>query len=766
MAWRAVRPSSWAILLAAAVLGVVAMTETVGGPIERALEPLRFGVHQTAASGKTVIVEMDAASAGLIRRWPWPRRNYAIVADRLRAAGAASIVFDVDLSAPSDPRDDATLAAALKRADGLVALPTFSQQAGANDRRRLDALPLPAFRDHVALASVSMAPDTDGLVRAMPFATVTAGTPRPSLSAYIAARRGVADAAFPVNFSIDPATIPRLSFVAVRDGRFAPAAVRGRNVLIGATAIEMGDRYATTFRGVLPGVVIQALAAETLIAGVPGTGSGLLVFGLALLLAAPMTRAQGSGAIGAWLIASLAILSALVLLAQHWLSLYFPLAAGCSMLLGAAAPSLARDVAGRIRAERLTDEATGLPNQRAFLARALEGCGELAVVQINNLDALSAVLGDDADHAVTRTAERLRLISADNIVFRVRSHHLAFCLAGEQPVADAMAALRALLLEPVEVGGRKVDVAVAVGVAGDGERADRLTNAALAAEQATHDGAFWRRSSVDYGSLERSVSLMGELDAAIAAGQIAVHYQPKLCLATGRIASAEALVRWLHPERGHIPPDAFIPLAEQTDRIGPLTLHVLEAVLHDVARWRAAGHEVTAAVNISAKLLSSTPFNAAVDHLLAASPVPAAALIFEVTESAAMSDPTSAVAALQRYRDRGIAVSMDDYGTGQSTLTYLRRLPLSELKIDRSFVQHAHKRAQDALLVRSTIELAHQLGLKVVAEGIEDEGSLKLLREYGCDFAQGYLIAKPMAYPAFVTLLATKNIVVQQRVVA
>lgn len=755
MGWRNPRRSSWLIGLAAASMGIVGLLPSVGGPVDRALEPFRFGLYERPASGRTVVVEMDASSAAAIQRWPWPRRNYAIVVDRLRAAGATSIVFDVDFSAPSDPRDDATLADALARSRGLVALPTFGQQAGSNDQRHLDALPVPALRDHVSLASVSVSTDVDGLVRTMPLATITAGLPRPSLSAYIAATQGRADAFFPINFSIDPGTVPKLSFVAVRDGRFDPSAVRGRNVLIGATAIEMGDRYVTPFRGVLPGVVIQALASETLIAGLPREGSGVVVLALALLLSILIVGARRSAIIALSLVGSALLLSIIVLGFQHGFSWYFPMAPGLMALLGAAVPSFARDVAGRFRRQLLVDEATGLPNERAFLADAENADGQLVVVQINNLDALSAVLGGtDVGFAIVRAAERLRLASATGAVFRVRSHHLALTLPREQRVDDAVVMLRTMLLEPVEVGGRKVDIAATVGVESpDGDAAERLTNATLAADLAAHDGTFWKSAVIDRGVLERSVSLMGELDAAILAGEISVHYQAKLCLKTDRIASAEALVRWSHPVRGPIPPDVFIPLAEQSDRIAPLTLHVLATVLGDVARWRDKGHDITAAVNISAKLLSSASFNAEVDRLLRNSKVPHAALIFEVTESATMSDPATAVEALQRYRDHGIAVSMDDYGTGQSTLTYLKRLPLNELKIDRSFVQHAHERPDDALLIRSTIELAHQLGIKVVAEGVEELASLTVLRAYGCDYAQGYFIGKPVSFDHFIKTL-------------
>ncbi|MGJ3629497.1 EAL domain-containing protein [Sphingomonas sp. MMS24-JH45] len=176
-------------------------------------------------------------------------------------------------------------------------------------------------------------------------------------------------------------------------------------------------------------------------------------------------------------------------------------------------------------------------------------------------------------------------------------------------------------------------------------------------------------------------------------------------------------------------------------------------MLADVARWRAAGHEVSAAVNISATLLGVPAFAAAVDRLLDAARVPMAALVFEVTEFAVMADTGAAVAMLNHFRDRGIAISMDDYGTGQSTLSYLRELPLSELKIDRSFVQHAHERADDAKMVRSTIDLAHALGLRVAAEGIEEAANLAFLRDARCDYAQGYHISRPIDVEALLALL-------------
>ena len=202
-------------------------------------------------------------------------------------------------------------------------------------------------------------------------------------------------------------------------------------------------------------------------------------------------------------------------------------------------------------------------------------------------------------------------------------------------------------------------------------------------------------------------------------------------------------MRWHHPTHGFMSPDQFIPLAERNDRIAPLTLHVLKRAIADRRVWEAAGHHLTAAVNVSAKLLNSEEFISDLRRLIQESAIEPDSLTFEVTESAAMRDPEAAAAALHSFKALGIAISMDDYGTGQSTLSYLKRFPLDELKIDRSFVQQSHRNHADAVLVRSTVELAHELGLKVVAEGVEETECLSYLRSIGCDMAQGYLISRP-----------------------
>ena len=278
--WRAL-----AVTVAASA-GIIVGLFGLGTSVEHRLQECLFALHNHPASGQLVIVEIDARSIAAIDHWPWPRSNHAKLIDQLYQAGASSIAFDVDFSSRSTPAEDDALALALTRAGNQVILPTFSQASGTGNHGSTDSLPPPSLRDHALLAAVVVQPDEDGSVRKAPFGTVTAGVPRPSLSAMIAGRDGVADEQFTIDYAIDPSTIPRLSFLDVRNGHFDPAAVRGKRVLVGATAIEMGDRYAVPRHGVVPGVVIQALAAETLAGGIPYAAGWLAPLLVALLCGA------------------------------------------------------------------------------------------------------------------------------------------------------------------------------------------------------------------------------------------------------------------------------------------------------------------------------------------------------------------------------------------------------------------------------------------------------------------------------------------------
>jgi EAL domain-containing protein (putative c-di-GMP-specific phosphodiesterase class I)/CHASE2 domain-containing sensor protein len=735
---------------AAMAVGLAAVSSGASVALDRVIAGWSATIRTGPASGHLHIVEIDARSIAAIDRWPWPRGQHARVIDRLRAAGVATIAFDVDFSARSNPVEDAALAAAVTRAEGKVVLPTFRQAAGGGREGYTDSLPAPALRRHATLAAVSVRPDEDGVVREAPLGTVTRDVPRPSLSAMLAGRAGAADVEFPIDYAIDPASIPRHSFIDIRDGRFDPRVLAGKQVLIGATAIEIGDRYAVPRYGVIPGVVIQALAAETLMRRVPVSAGWVPLFLVAILLAWLVVRARESDAFIAAALGAPSLLLLAAIAAQALAGIVLQPAPALIVILITIGLTIASRLIEAFRHRRAHDEATGLPN-RIALIESLAGVGDAAIVaaRIGGFDQLAATLGPAATaQLVQRVCDRLRLVSSTIVIHRIDGPLLAWrATGGIDLVEERYASLRALMLQPVEVDGRRVDVALSVGFAEieRGDAAQALANAALAAETAARDGAGWHvHVSDESDALDRELTFLAELNDAVRNGELIAHYQPKLDLVSNRIASVEALVRWQHPTRGLIRPDLFIPLAERNDRIAELTLAVLSRTIDDLKRWTAAGHAITAAVNVSAKLLSSRSFIADVRTLIDAAGIAPAALTFEVTESAAMLDPDAATAALQMFRDLGVRVSMDDYGTGQSTLTYLKRLPLDEVKIDRSFVQFAHRNRSDAILVRSTIELAHELGLKVVAEGIEDAECLDFLRAAGCDYAQGYFISRPV----------------------
>jgi EAL domain-containing protein (putative c-di-GMP-specific phosphodiesterase class I) len=247
----------------------------------------------------------------------------------------------------------------------------------------------------------------------------------------------------------------------------------------------------------------------------------------------------------------------------------------------------------------------------------------------------------------------------------------------------------------------------------------------------------------DGGSRHR-LETLEELRVALESDQLVMHYQPKLDVGSGVVSGVEALVRWAHPTRGLLFPDSFLPIAERAGLMGLVAGQVLASSLRDLASWRAQNHELSVAVNLSVSNLQDVELPQQVELLLALHGIPAETLVLEITENILMADAERSGQVLDRLRAIGVQLSVDDYGTGYSSLAYLQALPVDELKLDRSFVTHMSSDPRAATIVRSTIELSHQLGMLMVAEGVEDAAALAMLREAGCDVAQGYHIARPM----------------------
>ncbi|MGN5375967.1 MAG: EAL domain-containing protein [Sphingomonas hengshuiensis] len=316
-------------------------------------------------------------------------------------------------------------------------------------------------------------------------------------------------------------------------------------------------------------------------------------------------------------------------------------------------------------------------------------------------------------------------------------------------------AIRAAMAKPFDLDGEPHRLSLRIGAIGapaaDADDVPMIEAAEQALADARQIQADVLRDLVDPAAGDDPIQLMHELPGAIADGQIFLQYQPKVRVRQQRVVSAEALVRWRHPQRGLILPGAFIEAAERSNIIGALTLWIIRRAIADQRTLAAQGYDIPIFINISGVLLSDGGFVRDACALVAAG---GAKIGFEITETAVIRDPESAIANLRAFADIGVPLAIDDYGAGLSSLAYLKRLPASELKIDKLFVTQLTSSNRDPLIVRSTIDLAHALDMEVTAEGVETPAALALLGVMGCDMVQGFLISRPVEFAAFQTFLA------------
>jgi diguanylate cyclase (GGDEF)-like protein len=413
--------------------------------------------------------------------------------------------------------------------------------------------------------------------------------------------------------------------------------------------------------------------------------------------------------------------------------------------------------------QALHDGVTGLPN-RAFFLRELAaatrrpGAGRTAVIvlDLGRFKDVNETLGyQSGDRMLVGVARRLDAAcdGARAFLGHVGADQFAVMLRGETEGPGAAKALSAALLEaldaPLDVDGLPVYVGAAAGIAlhpPDGEPGDALRHADVALSAARASGT---RSSVYEPGLAThtpmQLAMVGELRGALAAEtDMLLHYQPQIDIATGEVLAAEALVRWQHPALGLIYPDSFVPLAERTGQVAQLTSWVLTEAIRECAAWSRRGITAGVAVNISPRELVDRSLVDKVALALEGHGLPAERLSLEITENAFLHDPARAVAMLEELRSHGVRVALDDFGSGYSSLAYLKDLPLTEVKIDKAFVLNMPGEPRNEMIVRSIVELGHNLGVTVVAEGVDDEDVLQRLAALGCDVAQGYLIARPM----------------------
>jgi EAL domain-containing protein (putative c-di-GMP-specific phosphodiesterase class I)/PAS domain-containing protein len=533
------------------------------------------------------------------------------------------------------------------------------------------------FRQHAALASADIWPDQDGLVRHFDVRQDLKGVPIPTLPGWLLNAQQSATDGNLIDFSIDPSTIPRISFVDVLNGTFDPTRAAGKRVLIGATAVELGDEVSVPRHRLLPGTIVQALIAETLL------------------------QQRGIRTVAGW---PVALLGALVALAISCLS---KLEWRQGTTIAVASAVLVTGVALLLHLAGATSLHTSpilLSIMLCALASQLDGQVSMILAQRLALRRKDAVMG--------------RLVDAvfDGIVvFDDQGKVLSWNRAAERMFGDPIELVRGKPLEALlPLLGHNSDSETAIGT---------------------------------------DFVLRSELSRAIEQSELVLHYQPKFDVRSLQLVGLEALVRWLHPERGLLPPARFIPLAECTDLIQPLTDWVLNAAIHQQRLCQESGYDVSVAVNLSARSLRNPHLAHRFQAICQRWNVSPHRIICEITESSVIAEPKSASRVLMRLAKMGCKVSLDDFGTGYSSLVHLQALPIGELKINRCFVQSMSTDQNASTIVRTIVNLAHSLGMQVVAEGVEDRATFTRLTVIGCDQVQGHLFGRPVAVAELESLL-------------
>ena len=413
--------------------------------------------------------------------------------------------------------------------------------------------------------------------------------------------------------------------------------------------------------------------------------------------------------------------------------------------------------------QALHDGLTGLPNRALFHDRAHQAVGSadrdstraaVFVVDLDRFKEVNDTLGHHVgDRLLQEIAGRWReVLRGSDTVARLGGDEFGVVLTRVADADDAVrvaARMREAVEAPLAVDGMVLDVSASIGISlfpehgQDAETLIQHADAAMYVSKGAQCGAEVYAGASDSDTASR-VQLVGELRQALEDEQLVLHYQPKLCLRTGQVTSVEALVRWQHPERGLVPPDDFIPLAEQTGLMRPLTLYVMDHALRQVRAWRDAGHRLGVAVNVSPRNLHDLRFPEDVARLLRQWDLGPSAMELEVTEGAIMADETRSTLVLERLSAMGVKIAIDDFGTGYSSLAYLKRLPVDTIKIDKSFITNLAIDENDAVIARSTIDLGANLGLEIVAEGVETGAALDALAAMGCHVAQGYYVCRPI----------------------
>jgi len=705
---------------------------------ENLLRVARNHLNQRDASGDIVLVAIDEKALREVGRWPWPRSRYADLVNAIGAARPKRQVHDFLFSDKSVPAEDQKLADALQRNDN-VAL-AYLPRTGAQGGETKDVQPLPMFAKHAEMASISVRYNYANEVWTIPYSAGPKSARYPTFAAAIAGERPQSEAEFRVNYAFRPDSIKVISAADLLNGKADPSLLTGRTVVVGGTAKALGDVYTVPGWGKMGGVFVSIIGAETLMAGHPLDLGWLPGFLLSAIAATAAYRVGGRR--GAALLAGSAIILIAGPVALERVQIFTDIAAGLFVIVWLATGLAIQSVKRR----GITNAVSGLPNLTALRKARNEQNRPLVVARIVNYPQIVSTLSQaDERSLIEQIVARLKVGSEVATVYQGEEGIFAWTVSSETAIGHHVEALAALFRSPAKVDKKHFDLAVSFGVEiGSGRSlSNRLQSALVAADEATTEGLRWKYHDPErLKDAEWRLSLLSQLDEAIDEGQVWVAYQPQVDLKSNTIRGAEALARWTHPEKGPISPGEFITAAEQNDRIEKLTMHVLDKAVEAAALINKEHGPFDMAVNLSARMLGDKTLPSKVRAILDRHQLGPERLTLELTETATLANGAD-IGPLYGLRDLGVRISIDDYGTGLSTLEYLKKIPASEIKIDQSFVKSMRDHRSDLVMVQSTIALAHSLGRTVVAEGVESREIFDMLVAMKCEIAQGFIIGRP-----------------------
>ena len=756
-----VRRLNLKILAAALCACLLCGTISLLDPFEIVGQLTRGKIRRHFPSGNVVIVVIDDKSLRELGQNPWPKTRIGDIIARLHAAGARKIALDTPYWGEEAERHDQYFQDLLSKTHGTVILPAPVTTDPISRKQRLN-LPPNNLRAWAHIANTNFSHNWDGYVHNVPYSITFNGMMLPSLASAMTGQAGSSDDNFPIDMAINLRALAVISAADVLQNRWKPSLVAGKDVVIGEASSNI-QLYGVVGYGMVPSSFVHAAAIETLNAGRPVKLGWLSISLLALILGAIFllqsnrliarsALAMGFGGL---------VFGPFVLDSMHIFVIITP---ALTLLTTVTIGHLWFNFKRTVRTRGTTNPVSGLPNLNALREGAHAPAEIVVVARILNFAEVATTLPPDCEKdLVEQIVNRLGMGTSGSPIHQADDGLFIWLLDGsvDDRLDEQLMALHALFRSPVIVADRLIDLSVSFGIDSDKSRSvvQRVSSALVAADRAASEGRRWMTyDPAELEDAEWKMSLLARLDQAIEQHEIWVAYQPKIELATGRIIGAEALARWNHPEKGEIPPIQFIPAAERGGRIENLTAYVLDRAVEAAATLERSGQSgFSISVNLSARLLDGSGILQMVEDALARHRLLPGQLILEVTETTAMASQDSVFATLQALSARGVRLSIDDYGTGFSTLDYLKRIPADEIKIDRSFVSMLEKSQSDRIMVHSTIQLAHSLGRKAVAEGVENSIVLNELRLMQCDYIQGYLTGKPMSLRALIAELAARG---------